>query len=246
MMGCRGFDLCRLGVMAGVVWTLAGFAAAQEGMETVRTEVRLPLDEMPPAVRDKIRQTLDKPTISARGPIETFPCYPPQYYWLLDHPDRAVYAWHRLGAHCVDVADRGEGRFGWSDENGSDVHWDTVYQTKKMRVWYAEGKVRGAALLPLHLVRVVVVLHFTEDRDEAGRVVIRHQAEMALHTDSKALSLAARLFGASVPKLADQYMSQLEMFYSALAWYFDQHPRQVEALLAPPGPSAIEGEVSRP
>jgi hypothetical protein len=245
-MGCRGMELSRLCVMAGLCWMMAGSAQAQEVVETVRTEVRLPLDEMPAAVRDKIRQTLEKPTISARGPIETFPCYPPQYYWLLDHPDRAVYAWHRLGARCVDVTDRGEGRFGWNDEFGSDIHWDTVYQTKHMRVWYAEGKVRAAALLPLHLVRVVVVMHFTEDRDEAGRVVIRHQAELALHTDSKAVALAARLFGASVPKLADQYMAQLEMFYSALAWYLDQHPRQVESLLAPPTPGAIEGNAVRP
>jgi hypothetical protein len=245
-MACHDMGLSRLCVLAGVCWMLAGAGEAQEVVETVRTEVRLPLDQMPAAVRDKIRQVLEKPTISARGPIESFVCYPPQYYWLLDHPDRAVHAWHRLGAHCVDVADRGEGRFGWNDEFGSDVHWDTVYQTKQMRVWYAEGKVRAAALLPLHQVRVVVVLHYTEDRDEAGRVVIRHQAEMALHTDSKAVALAARLFGASVPKLADQYMAQLEMFYSALAWYLDQHPRQVEALLAAPGPAAGEGTAGRP
>jgi hypothetical protein len=232
--------------MVGVVWTLAGFATAQEVAEPARTEVRLPLDEMPAAVRDKIRQTLEKPTISARGPIETFACYPAQYFWLLDHPDRAVFAWHRLGAKCVDVSDRGEGRFGWSDEYGSDIHWDTVYQTKQMRVWYAEGKVRAAPLLPLHVVRVVVVMHYAEDRDDTGRVVIRHQAEMALHTDSKAVALAARLFGTSVPKLADQYMSQLEMFYSALAWYFDQHPRQVEALLAPPAHTMSEGDAVRP
>jgi hypothetical protein len=245
-MGFRGMALSRLCVMAGLVWAAAGWAAAQEVVETVRTEVRVPLDEMPAAVRDKIRQTLDKPTISARGPVETFPCYPPQYYWLLDHPDRAVYAWHRLGAHCVDVTDRGEGRFGWGDEFGSDVHWDTVYQTKRMRVWYAEGKVRAAALLPMHQVRVVVVLHYAEDRDEEGRVVIRHQAEMALRTDSKALTLAARLFGASVPRLADQYMAQLEMFYSALAWYLEQHPRQLESLLAPPAHASGEADAGRP
>src|SRR5260370_32946648 len=134
-MAGRGLDVSGLCVIAGVVWTIAGFAPAQELVETVRTEVRLPLDEMPAAVRDKIRQTLDKPTISARGPIETFVCYPAQYYWLLDHPDRAVYAWHRLGAHCVDVSDRGEGRLGWRDGYGSDVHWAPVYHTKQISAW---------------------------------------------------------------------------------------------------------------
>jgi hypothetical protein len=59
-----------------------------------------------------------------------------------------------------------------------------------------------------------------------------HQAELYLYTDSKAAAIVARLVGASAPRLGAQYVAQLEMFYSALSWYVEQHPKQAEALLS--------------
>ncbi|HJT75912.1 MAG TPA: hypothetical protein VJ739_01815, partial [Gemmataceae bacterium] len=173
------------------------------------------------------------PTFTARGPGETFACWPAQYHWLLDHPDRAAAGWRRLGARCVDISDRGDGRFGWADTEGSDVSWTTVYRDDHMRVWYAEGKVRPGAVLPLVSLRAVVVLHYTQLGDGPGRSVMQHQAELFLHTDSRTVALVARLLGASAPRAGQQYVAQLEMFYSSLAWYLDQHPDAVERLLAP-------------
>ena len=65
-----------------------------------------------------------------------------------------------------------------------------------------------------------------------GDDFVRHEAELALHTDSKTAALVAKLVGASAPRLGQQYVAQLEMFYSALAWYLGQHPGQAEALLS--------------
>ena len=39
-------------------------------------------------------------------------------------------------------------------------------------------------------------------------------------------ALAARLLGPSMPRMAEQYLGQLEMFFSALVWYIDQHPER--------------------
>lgn len=192
----------------------------------------VPLDEVPASARVKVRAVLEHPTLSTRGQPETFNGEPTVYQWFLDHPDRAAAAWKRLGAKVADISDRGNGVFGWSDAQGSDVRWETVYRGPRMRVWHAEGKVRPGALLPLVAVQAVVVLRYSESRDTDGRPVLRHQAELTLHTDSKAMSLAARLFGASAPRLAEQYVSQVEMFFSALSWYVAQHPEKAEKLLA--------------
>jgi hypothetical protein len=193
---------------------------------------QVPLDELPAWAREKVRAVLEHPTLTTRGQPEYFNGHPGMYHWLLDHPDRAAAAWKRLGAKVADISDRGNGRFGWSDEQGSDLHWDTVYHSPQLRVWHADGKVRPGALLPLAPVQAVVVLHCTEGRDSDGKATLRHQVEMVLHTDSKTMALAARVFGASAPRVAEQYVSQLEMFFSALTWYFDQHPDKVQALLA--------------
>jgi hypothetical protein len=42
----------------------------------------------------------------------------------------------------------------------------------------------------------------------------------------------ARLLGPSAPRLAEQYLGQLQLFFSALVWYLDQHPERAAGLLA--------------
>jgi hypothetical protein len=229
-----------LAVLAGVLWAGLATAGAQEAAPSWET-APVPLDRLPPSVRDTVRQTLAQPTFQARGPAECFICDPRQYHWFLEHPDRAVIVWRRLGAKCIDIQDRGNGRFGWTDGQGSDVSWTTVYKDDHMRVWYAEGGVKAGSLMPMLPVRAVVVLRYAEECDQTGQSFLRHQAELALHTDSKTAAVVARLVGASAPRLGEQYVAQLEMFYSALSWYIGQHPRQAAILLSdvigPPTPS---------
>src|SRR5690348_7380152 len=50
----------------------------------------VPLDQLEPAARERVRAVLEHPTLSSRGPLEAFRCRPALYFWLLDHPDQAV------------------------------------------------------------------------------------------------------------------------------------------------------------
>jgi hypothetical protein len=184
----------------------------------------LAVDDLPAKIREPVSAVLEHPTVHTVGPAESFTCQPAQYYEFLEHPDRAVAAWRKLGAKCLTITDRGKGRFGWVDEHGSDVHWDLVQSTPRLRVWYAEGQVRPNAWLPTVAFQAVVVLHLNEGRDADGHPTIRHQAELVVHSDNKTAALVARLLGPSAPRLAEQYVAQIQMFYSALSWYCYQHP----------------------
>jgi hypothetical protein len=176
------------------------------------------------------KQMMDRPTVQARGPIDTFTCTPEQYYWLLDNPDRAVTAWRRLGAKCVSIQKRGPQKFGYMDESGSDVTWETIHQAPGVRVWFAEGKVKASSVLPLVPVKALVILRSTEGKSIDGVVTVQHHAEVVIHTDSKAAATITRLMGNSAPKLAEQGLGQLQLFFSALSFYVDRHPDQVDKL----------------
>jgi hypothetical protein len=219
-----------LGLVTCAIW--GGAVAAQEMPLQRWTSTRLPIDRMAPAVRDKVRDLADNPTLYSHGPSEVFPCDPAVYHWFLDHPDRAVAAWRKLGAQCVEITDRGDGRFGWSDGADSDVVWDTVYRSDDLRVWHARGQVKGGPLLPKVPFEALVVLKHASGKDEKGRTVVRHQADLILHTDNKSALLAARVLGPTGPKLAEQYVAQMEMFFSALPWYVHRHPERAEELMA--------------
>src|SRR5438477_7235417 len=146
-----------LALSAGVLGTRLGQAADNvetnaktESAATLAVPEPTPLlQKMNEAPRSRVRPVVEHPTLSARGPVEVFQCKPEMYYRLLDHPDRASQTWRKLGAQCVPIQDRGQGRFGWADTHGSDLQWETVYRDAGTRVWYATGKVRPAPLVPL-------------------------------------------------------------------------------------------------
>jgi hypothetical protein len=174
---------------------------------------------------------LDRPTLAARGPKEAFTCHPVHYYWFLDHPDQAVTTWRRIGAKCVSITPRGEGFFGWSDEHGSDLVWHTLHSAPGVRVWYAEGKVRPGPVLPMVPVKAVVALHHAEGKNAQGATIIRHHADLFVQTDSKTAAAFTKMMGQSAPRLAEQGLGQLQLFFSGLSWYLDRHPEQAETLL---------------
>ena len=162
-----------LGVLAGLLWAGAAAAQAPEGVRyeiantgSVRTGMApararradaLPLDAVPPGWREKVIKVAQQPTLSAHGAAEEFVAS--VYDWLLDHPDRAAVAWRRLGVPCVDIQPIGQGQFRWSDGEGSELVWSTVWRGDADRIWYGEGHARPSPLLPMVPVRVVAILH---------------------------------------------------------------------------------------
>jgi hypothetical protein len=190
------------------------------------------LSTLPEEYRERLSVVLRKPSLHIRGPVETFRCNPEVYHWLLDHPDRAVKGWLRLGARCAPISDRGNGRFGCKDDQGNDVWWETVLHESHQRIWYAEGVVRPGLLLPAIPVRAIIVVHIVLGHDAKGRVALRHQGELILHTNNKAAALATRLFGVSAPRMAEQYVGQIQTFFAALAWMVNEHPERMKELLA--------------
>lgn len=189
------------------------------------------LDSLSAKEREALRHLTEKPLLSAKGPAETFACNPEYFGFFLDHPDRAVVAWRRLGAKCVNITARGGNLFGWSDDLGSDVVWETIHQGPGVRVWRAEGKIRPGPLLPLVPVRGLVILRFQEGKTAAGATVITHQAELFAHSDSKTAAVMARMMGPSASRMAEQGLAQLQLFFSGLCEYLERHPDRAERLL---------------
>jgi hypothetical protein len=234
----------RLGVLGGLVW-VAGAAAqaptvapAEYAVTQQRTRLfapsrprlaPVPLDVLPANLRDPIAKVVRDPTLSAHGPADEFAAGP--YDWLLDHPDRVAAAWRRLGVPCVAITPKGDDRFAWTDPDGSNVSWVTAYRGPTMRIWYAEGQAKPGPTLPLVPVKAVAVLRHSRRTDDAGQVLITHEVDIYVQTDSKAAALVSRLLGPAAPRMAEQGATQLLMFFSSLSKYLDERPDLVPTLL---------------
>lgn len=200
----------------------------------------IPIGDVAAAHRDAVRQILEKPTISARSQPEAFTADVEAYRYFLDHPDRAVTAWRKIGAKCVSIQNRGKEQFSWTDDNGSDVAWQTVLNQPDLRVWYAEGKVKPGPLLPMVPVKVVVVLRSSEVRipittkpglPPKTAPGLQHQTEMAIHTDSKTAAVVTKMLGPSAQRMAEQGLGQFQFFFGGLGFYLSRHPELADVLM---------------
>lgn len=215
----------------------AGVGAAGPLFPKKKAEVVLPACVPWEGLNDKaravVRHVLEKPILSARGPAETTYGGAEHFAYFLDHPDRAVTAWRRLGAKCVSITPRGDGRFGYVDENGSDVSWETIYKDERTCLWYAEGKVKPSAVLPMVPIKALVVLTHSGGKAPDGKKIVHHQSELFLQTDSKAAAALTKMMGKSAQKVAEEGLGQLQLFFSGLSWYLERHPDRAEGLLRP-------------
>ncbi|MCI0683245.1 MAG: hypothetical protein L0Y71_14175 [Gemmataceae bacterium] len=191
----------------------------------------LPLELLDERQRQLAKQVLDKAAFTAKGPSESFYCKPEHYQFFLDHPHKAVAAWRKLGAKCVTITSKADQRFGWSDEHGSEMTWETIHRGVELHIWYAEGKVRPGPVLPLVPIKALVVMRHKERRSDDGATLVQHRADLFVQTDSKTAAMLTRMLGPASQRIAEQGMGQLQLFFSGLSWYLDRHPDKAEMLL---------------
>ncbi|MFO0876144.1 MAG: hypothetical protein U0840_02135 [Gemmataceae bacterium] len=191
---------------------------------------RIPIELVPPGLQERVQSVLNSPAMTSKAQPEAFQCDSNVYRWLLDHPDLAVKLWKQVGARVQDIKERGDGVYIWKDEHGSEINWHSALKATGLHMWYAEGKVKPNALLPLTSFRALAILVYREGKDVSGKPAVEHQVHFLLRCDSKTVSLAARLLGASMPRMAEQYLGQLQMFYGGMAWYLCQDEQRCRKL----------------
>jgi hypothetical protein len=190
---------------------------------------KVAFDKVEPVMRAKLRYVMDAPSLSGKGPAETFNAEAPLYRWLLANPDLAVRLWKAIGAKVSEIDGR-DGRYRYTDDKGSEVYWGIAHQAPGTHVWYAEGKVRPAILCPLTSFKAVVVMHWVSGKDAEGRPAVKHQVHFQVRSDSKAIALVLRGLGKAAPTMIETYLGQLQTFYGGMAWYLGQDEARTRRL----------------
>lgn len=185
-------------------------------------------DVVQPAFKDAVLKVVRQPTISTKYASDEVSCSREMYEWLLSRPDRVSLAWRRMKVGCVEITDLGAGKFGWADDQGSDLTWQKVGTFPDGVVWYATGKVKASPVTPSVPVKAVVVLAYPV---KGG--VLAPVTQVYLQSDSRAAQVMMRMLGPTAPKLAEQGAEQLLFFFNGVGRYVTAHPEKAEALLAP-------------
>ena len=221
----------------GVVFgfALGAFAVAQQpAMTAPMNPAPLTFGEVVhPAYKDAVLKIVRQPTISTKYASDDVTCGREMYEWLLAHPDRVSLAWRRMKVGCVEIKDLGNGRFGWNDDQGSDLVWQSVGTFTDGVVWYATGKVKPSPVTPTVPVKAVVVMMHPSKPLDGGAAVMQPVTQVYLQTDSKAANVVLKIIGPTAPKLAEQGADQLLYFFTGIARYLQKHPDRRDELLGP-------------
>lgn len=202
--------------------------------KSAATAVSQILDLVPSVHRDAVAKVMTKPTLTAKYTEEPFEAHAHVYPWLLEHPDRVALAWKRLNVPCVEIATAGKDQFAWTDENGSQLTWQSVAKLTDGLVWYATGKVKAATLLPMVPVKAVAVVKYPSQPTKAeGVVKLTPEASVYLLSESRAANAVLRMVGPAAPKMAEDGAEQLLFFFSGVATHLKDNPDKVPTLLAP-------------
>ena len=221
-----------LGLLIGSALGGGAWAVPQQppAMTAPMTTAPLTFGEVvQPAFKDTVLKVVRQPTISTKYTSDEVTCGREMYEWLLNHPDRVSLAWRRMKVGCVEITDLGNGKFGWNDDQGSELVWQTVGTFPDGVVWYATGKVKPSPVTPSVPVKAVVVLAYPSKKEGKLAPV----TQVYLHTDSRAATMITRMLGPTAPKLAEQGAEQLLFFFNGIGRYVTANPEKAEALLAP-------------
>ena len=221
---------------------LPPLAAAAQEPKAVAKPLAVPvnpsaafLEAIDAKFREPVRSVLRAPTLTAKHAEEPFFAQPSVYDWFLDHPDRTALAWRRLNIPCAEVLDQGGGAFGYKDEAGNEVSWRAVAKHADGVVWYATGKVKPAALLPVVPVKAVAIVKCPRKASGATGEMASFEPSGTVYvqTDSKAATAILRVVGPAAPRMAEQGAEQLLLFFSGPARYVFEHPEDAAKLMAP-------------
>ena len=192
------------------------------------------LEAVKPEFRNAVARCMTKPTVSTRAMGDEVVCTVAVYEWLYEHPDRVALAWQRLKVPSIPIMSLGNGQFGWTDENGSRIVWQTVGTFPEGRIWYASGRVKAAPATPSIPVQSVVVVRHNKRIEKDGVALFAPSVEAFMLSESKAANLVLRVLGPTVPNVAEQAAGQLLDFFTGIAGYVQRHPERASDLLTAP------------
>ena len=82
-------------------------------------------------------------------------------------------------------------------------------------------------------VKALVMIRYQETKSGDGQRLMRHQSDIYVHADNRAVAAVAKVLGKTAPQVAEQGLGQLQLFFSGLSWYLERHPDKSDDLLRP-------------
>lgn len=222
--------------LVGVSLACAGTAVAGPREPTSSRAARrdaissLPLEQIAPAMRDKVESTVQRATIYRRLPTEVTACDPDMYLFLVRHPEVVVRIWEVMNISNVALARTGPDTFRASDNEGTLCSVKYCYSDPETQVIYAEGSYSGPLFRRPVQARCVLLLKSGYMQETDGRYYITSRMDCFVEIDHAGVELLARTLQMLVHRAADYNFVETAAFIGTVSRTAEVNPRGMERL----------------
>lgn len=190
----------RISLVVGV--TLATAVAG-----TFAGDDRVPFEQMPAGVAERVRDVVDHAVFARTVRGFTFRSREPVFLYFLDHPDFAAATARALGVAQYRVEQRSANTYWGDDARGATGLLEVVYSDGRKRVIHAQGSYR-TQWLPTIYARIVLVLEFEHHVLASGESKVTSDVTGYLRVDNRFLDALARLVGPIIVDAVDRKVAR--------------------------------------
>ena len=217
--------------LVAIALGLASFGAAfapptpaPAGTRAVDPAQVVPLDKIPPELREPVAEVIRDHTMHRKAAAETFPCHSKVYLSLLNEPAVTLALWQDLAKTPVTLSRVDANRYQGSDGMGTTATWQYVYRSPKLHVLYSDleySSPRGAAKLNG---RIVLIVHTGFYREVNGEPWIQHDVEAYVKVDSKGWKALAKTVRPLVENKLEEQVHEAGLFVSLMGRLVERYP----------------------
>ena len=213
-----------------------GLADAAEGVTSraAREEAKraIPFQQLPPEVRAKAWEVVDRPSLFRRMPPKAIECDPELYQFLLRYPEVVVNIWDLMGITEVKMERLGPVSVKASDGAGTECVAHLVHSQPHMHVYYAEGVYEGPLLKNKIHGSCVLLLRSQYSVGPEERAVVLNQLDVFLKVENVGIDLLAKTLHPLVGKSADYNFIESAAFLGKISQAAEANGPGVQRLAA--------------
>ena len=210
------------------LWVGATFPGGRRllaaGSRRVEPAQVVPLDQIAPAHRESVAETIRDHTIHRKGTPDSFSCHPSVYLGLIDEPAITLALWKDLADSPVRLRQLAPGRYEGTDGNGASATWEFVHRTSTLHVLLCTldyTSPRGNARLQG---RIVLIVRSGFFRGKDGDPVVKHDVEAFVKVDSKGWKTLARTVRPILEGVLEDQVQEAGLFVSLMGGLVEKYP----------------------
>lgn len=192
----------------------------------------LPLDKLDPAGRRKVDEVLSHVSLFRRMPVQSVPCDPDLYLYVVNHPEIIADIWQLLGVEDVVLKPTGPETYVASDGAGTQGNVEFLYRGHDTHVFFAEGSYDGPLFAQPVKGKCILVLKSGYVREPDGLYYVTGRLDVFVSLQHVGADFLARTFHPLVGKVADHNFVATGQFLSNLSLTAERNPQGIRRVAA--------------